>query len=146
MEDLTEFDLTKITVDLNETLPKLKQLKSSSIPNTREKILDIQSGICPLCGNKVERPVLDHKHKFKKTDSNGEDGNGLVRGVLCSDCNSAEGKIHNAISRFVTRDPQKEIEFLKNFLFFRRLLKQRTLLCSLSLIFPLSYRYYHCHY
>lgn len=114
MEDLTEFDLTKITANLNETLPKLKQLKSSSIPNTREKILDIQSGICPLCGNKVERPVLDHKHKFKKADSNGENGNGLVRGVLCSDCNSAEGKIHNAISRFVTRDPQKEIEFLKN--------------------------------
>lgn len=92
----------------------LKQLKSSDVTNAREEIMNLQSSICPLCGNIVERPVLDHKHKFKKSDRNGINGNGLIRGVLCSDCNAAEGKIHNAISRFVTRDSQKEIDFLRN--------------------------------
>lgn len=113
MKDLTDNDLTKIH---NTNIPKtsLKQLKSTSVADVRNEILKNQSNICPLCKKPVERPVLDHKHKFKKSDPNGVDGQGLVRGVLCSDCNSCEGKIHNAISRFVTRDPRKEIEFLKN--------------------------------
>lgn len=95
-------------------LKSLTQLKSSSIKNAREEIMSLQSGICSLCRKPIERPVLDHKHKFKKTDPNGPNGQGLVRGVLCSDCNATEGKIHNAISRFVTRDSEKEIEFLRN--------------------------------
>lgn len=107
--------LTKTNQIKEMDLEALEQLKSISISCVREKILELQQGICPLCGNPIVRPVLDHQHKQRKSDSNGVNGNGLIRGVLCSDCNSTEGRIWNAIGRYLgARDVQSRVKFLQN--------------------------------
>jgi len=107
--------LTKLKQIKEVDLDSLEQLKSTSISYAREKISELQQGICPLCGNTVVRPVLDHQHKQRKSDPNGINGNGLIRGVLCSDCNSTEGKIWNAIGRYLgARDVQSRVKFLQN--------------------------------
>jgi hypothetical protein len=43
---------------------------------------------------------LDHQHKPKKSSPNIENGNGLIRGVLCRGCNIIEGKCWNNCTRF----------------------------------------------
>lgn len=75
--------LTKTNQIKEMDLEALEQLKSISISCVREKIFELQQGICPLCGNPIVRPVLDHQHKQRKSDPNGVNGNGLIRGVLC---------------------------------------------------------------
>jgi len=62
--------------------------------------------MCPLCGVSLmalpsRSRCLDHDHR--KTTPNA----GGIRGVLCSNCNGMEGKIHNAAvraSRGITRE------------------------------------------
>lgn len=79
------------------------QLKTSDIPRIRKEIADRQENKCLLCGCDLSDKiaVLDHQHKRKKTDKNIVDNNGLVRGVLCSECNALEGKIFNNSNRFL---------------------------------------------
>lgn len=95
-----------------------KNLKSSEIKELRNKILKEQGFICPLCGKTItenDKITLDHQHKIRKTDENGVNGNGLIRGVLCLECNALEGKIFNSSTRFL-HQPSKEqrIHFLEN--------------------------------
>ena len=99
-------------------MQNLQNLKTKDIPLIRKQILEEQGYKCPLCGKTIsenDRITLDHQHKYRKSDENGVDGNGLVRGVLCSDCNVTEGKLHNAMARFLNQ-PTKEqrIEWLEN--------------------------------
>lgn len=99
-------------------MQNLQNLKTKDIPLIRKQILEEQGYKCPLCGKTIsenDRITLDHQHKYRKSDENGVDGNGLVRGVLCSDCNASEGKIYNAMTRFL-KQPTKEqrIEWLEN--------------------------------
>ena len=66
-------------------LENLIDLKSKDIGKIRLEILKEQNYICPLCGRTItehDRITLDHQHKYKKSDENGIDGNGLIRGVL----------------------------------------------------------------
>lgn len=100
------------------TLIEIKNLKNSEIPELREKILEEQNCKCPLCGKDItiyDKIVLDHQHKLRMSDENGVDGNGLVRGVLCLECNALEGKIWNNSNRFL-HQPTKEqrLNWLKN--------------------------------
>ena len=69
-----------------------------------------ESGICPLCGEPLVKPVLDHQHLTSK-ETIGKNGAGLVRGVLCSGCNSLLGKIENNSKRFAIQNLPK---YLKN--------------------------------
>ena len=96
---------------------KMLNLKSSDIPKIRSEILKEQNYTCPLCGKHIteqDRITLDHQHKQRKSDNNGENGNGQVRGVLCADCNVSEGKIWNSTSRFQgARTPQDRINWLR---------------------------------
>lgn len=64
----------------------LKQLKSKDIKTVKEEILEKQEFKCAICGKPLtlDEAVLDHQHKIRKSDTNGENGNGLVRGVLCN--------------------------------------------------------------
>lgn len=59
-----------------------------------QKILDFQKGVCYLC-KKVQksgkRLATDHSHK-----------NGIVRGLLCSQCNRLLGKLENSGWTFIT--------------------------------------------
>ena len=72
----------------------------------RSSILKLQNSRCAVCdvelnenGGGKRGACLDHQHKRRRSDLNGENGNGLVRGVLCSACNCLEGKIWNVNQR-----------------------------------------------
>lgn len=96
----------------------MRNLKSSEIASVRATILKEQGYRCPLCGKEItekDKITLDHQHKVRKSDPNGVDGNGQIRGVLCLECNALEGKIYNACTRFL-HQPTKEqrIQFLLN--------------------------------
>ena len=66
------------------------QLKQSDIPVYRARLLIQQNHQCAICHMKLTNGVLDHQHKRRKSDPNGVDGAGLVRGVLCDGCNRIE--------------------------------------------------------
>lgn len=95
----------------------MRQLKSSEVQDLRNEILKSQSGCCALCGDEITESTgisLDHQHKTSK-EITGEDGAGLVRGVLCRACNVWEGKIWNNTQRY--RQPksvQDRIDMLKS--------------------------------
>lgn len=92
-----------------------KQLKTSDLARVRAELSEAQGGICPLCGKPLDNPVLDHQHRLRKSQEIGDDGAGLVRGVLCRDCNVLEGKIWNATNRYLRPETKQErIEFLRN--------------------------------
>lgn len=97
---------------------ELKNLHSKDIPEIRNEILQKQGNQCPLCGKRItesDRITLDHQHKYRKADVNGLDGNGLVRGVLCADCNVVEGKIFNSMARFLHQPSREQrIRWIKN--------------------------------
>lgn len=74
--------------------------------NVRSRILKLQNSRCTICdtglnasGGGKQGACLDHQHKRRRSDPNGERGNGLIRGVLCSACNCLEGKIWNVNQR-----------------------------------------------
>lgn len=73
-----------------------EQLETKDIPQLRNKLLQDQDGKCGICKKSPIDTVwaLDHCHK------KGYGGSGLVRGVLCRNCNSVEGKIVRALKRF----------------------------------------------
>lgn len=96
----------------------LKQLKSTEVKELREKILKNQGFKCAICGKTLSEDdtgiSLDHQHKLNKNQEIGIDGAGLIRGVLCRDCNTYEGKIWNNGTRYKQFKTVKErIEFLK---------------------------------
>ena len=72
------------------------QLEAKDIQGLRFKILKEQHNKCGICGTSHPDTVwtLDHSH------AKGFGGTGLIRGVLCRNCNSAEGKIVRALRRF----------------------------------------------
>ena len=96
----------------------LIQLKAKDVTKIRNNILREQNGCCALCIRGINATTgisLDHQHKNKKTDCNGIDGAGLVRGVLCRDCNVWEGKIWNNTKRYRQQKTVKDrIDMLKS--------------------------------
>ncbi len=64
---------------------------SEKVAVIRDRLLEEQNGMCPICDKAIERgaEVLDHQHQ-----------NGRVRAVLHRQCNSFEGKLANALKRF----------------------------------------------
>lgn len=100
----------------SESVQNLKQLKGTEVKELREKILKKQGYRCAICGKEItlENSVLDHQHKQRKSDINGENGNGQIRGVLCQEDNLCEGKIWNSTGRFQgARTPQDRINWLR---------------------------------
>ena len=92
------------------------KLKQSEVAPIRMQIQVAQGNKCPLCtanfgdaklkGKKLVPkyiPVLDHNHD-----------NGVLRGVLCNNCNGMEGKIKNRVRR-ASRD-LTDVEWLSNLL------------------------------
>lgn len=77
---------------------ELKILNSESAKILRNELLN-ENPICPLCLKNIENPVLDHKHA-KKSENIGENGAGLVRGVICRECNIFLGKMENNYKRY----------------------------------------------
>jgi hypothetical protein len=93
------------------------EIKVKDIKNIRDGILLSQEGRCAICSKKITDNTgisLDHQHR-KKSDVIGEDGGGLIRGVLCRSCNVLEGKIWNAMRRFLQpENVQDRINWLEN--------------------------------
>lgn len=93
------------------------QLKYVDILKTKEELLKNQEGKCAICGKEISlgEAVLDHQHKNKRSDVNGVNGNGLIRGVLCRDCNCMEGKVWNNLKRYKQcLTVQERVEWLNN--------------------------------
>lgn len=96
----------------------MRQLKSSEVKELREEILKEQNYRCAICGKEVQNSdgvSLDHQHKLNKTQKIGDDGAGLIRGVLCRECNVLEGKIWNNGSRYLQfKNVQERINWLQS--------------------------------
>ncbi|MCK5535524.1 MAG: hypothetical protein KAI79_01790, partial [Bacteroidales bacterium] len=74
----------------------------TDIKPTRDKILIEQNNRCAICTEEITEnsgSSLDHQHKLKSEEI-GIDGAGLIRGVLCRNCNVYEGKIWNNSTRY----------------------------------------------
>lgn len=80
----------------------------------KEELLK-KSNICPLCGNELKNPVLDHQH-LTKAETPGECGAGLIRGLLCRDCNAFEGRIENNSKRHGIKDLPNFLRNLADYL------------------------------
>lgn len=68
-----------------------------------ERLNKFQNGVCFICGKKQKsgkRLATDHSHKT-----------GLIRGLLCSQCNRLFGKIER---EWVVTNLQRLIEFIMN--------------------------------
>lgn len=92
-------DETKI---LSETKVEYIQLKMSDISKYRNEIMKEQDYKCAICVCEIKDKKgvsLDHQHKTKKEEI-GINGAGLIRGVLCRNCNVFEGKIWNNSKRY----------------------------------------------
>lgn len=74
------------------------RVKVSKYKIPREKIIELWSKEnCDLCGEYMKKKNIDHCHKT-----------GIVRGVLCTNCNTALGKLKDDI--YLLR---KAIKYLK---------------------------------
>lgn len=82
---------------------KYIQLKTKDIAIYRNMIIKDQKGLCAICKEQLPQDgggvSLDHQHKTKNEEI-GVDGAGLIRGVLCRNCNVFEGKIWNNSKRY----------------------------------------------
>ena len=104
-------DTTRKTTDItspavsNASVPSLQplvQLRRCDIPTYRATILQEQNNMCCICKDPVSEESgvsLDHQHRTQ-TEIVGLNGAGLVRGVLCRNCNVFEGKIWNNSKRY----------------------------------------------
>ena len=78
-----------------------RQVTQKNLAEFRQLIHKQQKGICPILKQKIPftDTVVDHKHGSKTTDT-GYKGKGLIRGVIQTQANAIEGKIHNAYIRY----------------------------------------------
>lgn len=76
-------------MELNQPI----QLKASDISELRERLIEEQNGICPICSKPLVRPVVDHQHTKKVK------GTGQVRAVICSMCNTFLSRSENNAPR-----------------------------------------------
>ena len=66
----------------------------------RENLLNSQNYKCAICNKDIsEKSHLDHQHTLK-SEILGENGAGLIRALLCPNCNNYLGKIENNAKRF----------------------------------------------
>lgn len=99
----------------------LIQLKTSDIKTIKKELLEKQGFKDAITGKELteDHAVLDHQHKLRKSQPIGEDGAGLVRGVLDRQVNIAEGKITNALRRYCgICTVQERIDFLKKLCYY----------------------------
>jgi len=80
------------------------KIKSAEIHKVRAEIQTQQNGLCAICAGDFSVLTFNHAKKIKQKkytaclDHNHDTG--AIRGVLCSGCNSVEGKIKLAAFRY----------------------------------------------
>ena len=87
----------------------MRQLKQKDIAIVRLELIEEQHGLCCLCNQIIDNPVLDHNHKT-----------GLIRGVLCRGCNACLGIIENRMAMYKLTDESKLKLFLDNIIEYRK--------------------------
>lgn len=94
---------------------KIEQMDSKRLVEYRESEVIALDGICPICKNKRDSSdwTVDHQHKTK-SEINGVNGAGMVRGVICFKCNSTEGRMLSAYKRSGLRHEINFTDFLRN--------------------------------
>ncbi len=94
----------------------MQQLKQKDLKPLRIKLHKEQDNICPILKQEFDlsEMVVDHQHKYKKSDTNGVDGGGMVRGVIHNQANVLEGKISNAYRRYGLHKFISLPEYLRN--------------------------------
>lgn len=97
-----------------------KSVSSGELNSIRQELLKLQDHKCAICQKDLmDEPTsnqhVDHQHLYK-SDGLGFEGNGLIRGVLCRDCNALEGKIWNNLHRFGKADKSNPVESRKDWL------------------------------
>lgn len=93
-----------------------RRLKSSEIKEFKLELLQKQGNVDAITHKPLlpENSVLDHQHRLNKSQPIGEDGAGLIRGVLDNNVNMCEGKIFNAMRRYCgIKTTDERIEFLQ---------------------------------
>ena len=81
---------------------KLKQVSYKELKDIKKELLEEQGYICPISQKPLKmdkEAVVDHKHKLFKDQPLGEDGAGLIRGILDFRVNAWEGKVFNSFKR-----------------------------------------------
>lgn len=91
-----------------------KSISSGDLNSIRQDLLKLQDYKCAICqkdlsNEQTNNQHVDHQHLYK-SDELGFCGNGLIRGVLCRDCNALEGKIWNNLHRFGKSDKSDPVE------------------------------------
>lgn len=80
-----------------------QEIKQSQLKDLRKKILQHQNNKCALCLTDLSKDPknqnVDHQH-CTKSEELGVNGAGLIRGVLCRNCNALEGKFWNNSKRY----------------------------------------------
>jgi hypothetical protein len=94
---------------------ELTQLEQKDLKKFREEEHQKQDFICPILKTKVDKVVVDHRHKLKK-ELPSLDGKGLIRGVIDFRANAIEGKITNNWKRLFGADETKHPISLPDFL------------------------------
>lgn len=95
---------------INELTP----LSHSQMVKLKESLLR-KNPYCPLCNEEIKKPVMDHQHITSK-EVLGANGAGLIRGVICNNCNQLLGKIENNSKRFLIKDLPKFLENVVKYL------------------------------
>ena len=82
-------------------MKKLIQIKQKNLAKMRRLWHTKQNEVCPLLGIKIpyDKTSVDHKHRIKGTTV-GENGCGLIRGVIHIQANSFEGKVTDSFIRY----------------------------------------------
>lgn len=85
-----------------QELSAFKIIKPQELNALRAKLHEEQDEICPILKLKlpIESMVLDHEHRKNRQQPIGENGAGLIRGVIQRHANALEGKISNAWRRY----------------------------------------------
>lgn len=96
-------------------MSELKYPKQKDLTEIRKKLHKEQNNICPILRQEfpVEDMVVDHQH-MKAGETIGENGAGLIRGVIHRQANVLEGKLINAFYRYGLHKFCSPVEFLLN--------------------------------
>lgn len=87
------------------------RIKATDLKEVRAALLKKQEWHCPLCERdlhyiKAQQRCVDHDHSATGPTA------GMIRDVLCSNCNGNEGRIRNRV--LCAKGAMDEIEWLQN--------------------------------
>lgn len=98
---------------MNKDLKNLQDYREITVNQLnneiRPRLLEFSGYLCMICQKELtDSACVDHQHLLSREELGVNQG-GLIRGVLCDNCNRLEGKIWNNIHRFGHSDSEDPI-------------------------------------